>query len=149
MATGRWYKCPVCGHQESKWPPMFCALQGLSEQRVASCPDCHTNMQLHLAYAFALGVGKTDAVALASFLPKSPPKWDNNGREVTFYPFLVIVKVSSGEELAWLPYFHIVKDPKKQTEVCRYGQWAPFMGLTLFEDVLGQARSAGYLDIGG
>jgi hypothetical protein len=124
---------------------MFSALRRLAQHQMPACPQCQQPMQLHLTYAFALGVTKRDALALAAFLPADPPKWDDQGRVVTFYPFLVVVERAPSERAAWLPYFHVVRDPTTQKVVSKYGQWAPFLGLALFEDLLVQARKAGYL----
>lgn len=145
MATGRWYKCAACGHHEPKWPPMFSALQRLAQKQMPACPKCQQTMQLHLSYAFALGITERDAIALAAFLPAVPPKWKDQAREVTFYPFLAIVERTGGERAAWLPYFHVVIDPTTKKVVSKYGQWAPFIRLALVEDLLAQAREAGYL----
>ena len=92
-----------------------------------------------------MGIGDADAVALAGFLPTSCPTWKDNGRDVTFYPFMIVVERSNNERAFWLPYFHVIRDPAKSKPICKYGQWAPFMRVDLFEDVLRQARSAGYL----
>jgi len=78
-----------------------------------------------------------------SFLPKPPPQWQDGDRDVIFYPFLVILERDGTERAAWLPYFHVVRSGKKT--VRKYGQWAPFMSIGLFEDLLRQAHEAGYL----
>jgi hypothetical protein len=122
---------------------MFPALLGLTEHHMPGCTACPGEMQLHLSFAFALGITVKDAVAVAGFLLKPLPEWGDGGRKVTFYPFLVIVERPGKGRAAWLPYFHVAQDAKRS--VCKYGQWAPFIGLDLFEDVLQQARQAGYL----
>ena len=100
-------------------------------------------MHLHLTFDFALGATGKDTVAIASFLPKPPPQWQDGDRDVIFYPFLVILERDGTERAAWLPYFHVVRSGKKT--VRKYGQWAPFMSIGLFEDLLRQAHEAGYL----
>jgi hypothetical protein len=143
MATGRWYKCP-CGYQRPKQPALLGALQNLAKKKMPPCPNCQTSMELHLKFDLALGAKGKDAVGLASFFPSSV-QWENAGHQVDFYPFLVILKRSNGKHAVWLPYFHRDRDPKKSKPVIKYGQWAPFMELQLFEDLLGQARQAGLL----
>jgi hypothetical protein len=55
-------------------------------------------------------------------VPDEPVKWpDKSGREVTFYPFLVITE-GKGERVAWLPYWHVVRGKGVQQK--KYGQWA-------------------------
>ena len=71
---------------------------------------------------------------LDAFLPDEPVTWsDKSGREVTFYPFLVITE-GKGERVAWLPYWHVVRG--KDVEQKKYGQWAPSMDLSTFEELV-------------
>ncbi len=70
MATGRWYRCDACGHQEPKWPSMFSALQLLTQRKLPACPRCQAEMRLHLNFNLALGATERDVVILASFLPE-------------------------------------------------------------------------------
>ena len=142
MATARVYVCPNCGRQP-EWPSLFAALQRLAEGCITPCPKCRTGMQLQLTFDFALGATGKDTVAIASFLPKPPPQWKDADRDVILYPFLVILEREETKRAAWLPYFHVVRSDKKTT--CKYGQWAPFMDITLFEDLLRQAHEAGHL----
>jgi hypothetical protein len=66
------------------------------------------------------------------------------GGTVTFYLFLIVTKREGRDKAVWLPYWHVTQDGEKKT--IKYGQWAPFMDMELFEDLLSQARSAGYLN---
>jgi hypothetical protein len=97
---------------------------------------------LHLSFDFALGVQDKNAEVLASFYPHQPEDW--RGGTVTFYPFLIVTKREGRDKAVWLPYWHVTQDGEKKT--IKYGQWAPFMDMELFEDLLSQARSAGYLN---
>ncbi len=100
-------------------------------------------MQLHLSFLWGLDAGTFECVVLDAFLPDEPTKWpDKNGREVTFYPFLVITKGKTGR-VAWMPYWHVVRG--KDQEKKKYGQWAPSMDLSTFEELVAKARKKGYL----
>src|SRR4051812_26409943 len=102
MATGRWYKCGACGHRDPKWPSMYVALRKLVTGELPECPRCRAVMQLHLNYPFALGAGAADAIAVDGFLPDPCPTWQDQGRDVTFYPFLVIVEQANSGRAIWL-----------------------------------------------
>jgi hypothetical protein len=109
------------------------------------CRCCGASTDLHLSFDFALGVQDNNAKVLGSFYPRPPEDWtDSSGRTVTFYPFLIVTKREERDQAVWLPYWHVVRDGKKKT--LKYGQWAPFMDMKLFEDLLSQARNAGYLN---
>ena len=97
---------------------------------------------LHLSFDFALGVQDKNAEVLASFYPHQPEDW--RGGTVTFYPFLIVTKREGRDKAVWLPYWHVTQDGEKKT--IKYGQWAPFMDMEFFEDLLSQTRSAGYLN---
>jgi hypothetical protein len=72
---------------------------------------------------------------------------DQQGRRVTFWPFLVFTQRDGRERAVWLPYWHTIEDGG--TRISRYGQWAPFMDGHLFTNLLDQARAAGYLEAQG
>lgn len=155
MATGRWYSCPNC--QRKEWAgSLFQALKWLvkktDEHRLGDeclkedgtlCLKCKSSLQLELKFDFALGAKGKEVTALASFLPDPLPEWkDDNKQRVVFYPFLVITEGEFGKAV-WLPYFHVVGDEKPRV---KYGQWAPYMGIGLFESLLKQARDRGFLE---
>jgi hypothetical protein len=86
-----------------------------------------------------------NAEVLASFYPHQLERWcDSGGRKVTFYPFLIVTKREERDQAVWLPYWHVVRNGEKVNR--KYGQWAPFMDMKLFEDLLSKARDAGYLN---
>jgi len=103
-------------------------------------------MHLNLSFDFALGASGKNSVVIASFYPHSPEQWWEESRErtVTFCPFLVVTKREGRDQAIWLPYWHLIQDDEKVNH--KYGQWAPLMDLKLFEDLLTQARCAGFLD---
>ena len=103
--------------------------------------DCST-----LSFDFALDVPDKNAEVLASFLPDllKDPWPDSHRRTVTFYPFLVVAKREGRDQAAWLPYWHVIQDGERKSR--KYGQWAPFMDMKLFEGLLTQARNAGFLN---
>jgi hypothetical protein len=64
---------------------------------------------------------------------------------VTFYPFLVVTERKGRDQAVWLPYWHVVGDGEENRK--KYGQWAPFMDMKLFRDLLAQPRDEGYLNL--
>jgi len=142
MATGRFHVCPKCG--EKYWAAsLFDSLLAVALGKLPACTKCATSAALHLSFAWGFDAGTFQSIVLDAFLPDEPVKWtDKSGREVTFYPFLVITE-GKGERVAWLPYWHVVRG--KGGEQKKYGQWAPCMDLGTFEELVAKARSKGYL----
>lgn len=143
MATERFYLCPKCG-RKSRPGLLFDALLAVALGELHTCDQCGTNVALHLSFPWGLDAGPFKCVVLDAFLPDEPVRWsDKNGREVTFYPFLVILGGEGGRE-AWLPYWHIVRG--KGQEQKKYGQYAPDMDLSTFQELLTKAQTKGYLE---
>jgi hypothetical protein len=121
-------------------------VKAVADNRKPECRRYGTSTTLHLTFDFALGVQDKDAEVLASFHPCPPEDWClvSGKRTVTFYPFLVVTKREGGDRAVWLPYWHVVGDGEKVER--KYGQWAPFMDMELFEDLLAQARNKSFLN---
>jgi hypothetical protein len=66
------------------------------------------------------------------FLPNRQQMCDD-GTE--YFPFLVIGVSDDNITKIWTPYWHRLKDGQ-----LRYGQWAPYMVLETFKDLVDQAR---------
>jgi hypothetical protein len=144
MATRYTFQCPACKKETKRKETLFGALRAVSEQNLPVC-YCGASTTLHLSFDFALNASGKNSVVLASFYPDPLETWLNSfGRTVTFYPFLVVTKREGRDQAVWLPYWHGVRDGEK--ERYKYGQWAPFMDMELFEDLLTQARNAGFLN---
>ncbi len=143
MTTRHTFRCPACGG-ETRVSTLFGALKAVAEHSEPACRLCGASTALHLSFALALGVGDKDAEVLASFYPHPPEDWPDSGRTVTFYPFLVVTQREGRDRAVWLPYWHVVRDGEKEN--LKYGQWAPFMDMKLFEDLLAQAHNAGFLE---
>ena len=143
MATERFHLCPKCGRKS--WAgSLFDSLHAVALGNLHTCAQCATNMLLHLSFAWGLDAGAFQCVVLDAFLPDEPGMWpDKTGRKVTFYPFLVITEGKNGR-VAWLPYWHVVRG--KGQEQKKYGQWAPSMDLSTFEELVAKARAKGYLE---
>ena len=128
---------------------MFQALKQLVKSQPRPCSSCGTLTELLLNFNFALGVQTRETASRAGYLPRhSLPTWQENDSNVTFYPFLIIVenKSEAWGEAAWLPYFHLI-DGSKSKPVIKYGQWAPYLGIELFSDLLAQAMNDGHLKL--
>lgn len=142
MATDRFHLCPKCG-QKSWAGSLFDSLLSVATGKTYPCPKCGGSCPLHLSFAFGLDATGGQCVVLDAFLPDEPVKWPGNaGREVVFYPFLVITDGEGGRGV-WLPYWHVVRGDGAESK--KYGQWAPFMDLSTFDELVAKARAKGYL----
>ena len=144
MASKTFYKCGE-GHKTGLGNPVLQALRDFSESKpMSNCPVCGSPRGLYRVFAFGLGAGSPECKVLDAFLPRDPPSWQEDGKWVTFYPFLVVMEYTGKKAQAfWLPYWHTVEGTA--TRETKYGQWAPFMDEPLFKDLLAQARERGYL----
>jgi hypothetical protein len=119
-------------------------VKAVAEHNKPECRRCGDSTVLHLSFDFALDVPHKKTEVLASYHPDPLEQWcDSGGRKVMFYPFLVVMKREERDQAVWLPYWHVVRDGEKDN--FKYGQWAPFMDMKLFKDLLSQARDDGYL----
>ena len=143
MTTHHYFRCPGCG-EETRKSRLFDAVKNVAEDNKPACRSCGASTDLHLSFDLALCVQDKDAKVLASFYPHQLEEWPCEGRTVTFYPFLIVTEREGRDRAVWLPYWHVVRDGGKDNP--KYGQWAPFMDMELFEDLLSQARNDGFLN---
>lgn len=144
MATTRRWRCAKCNSAEPVGR-LFDALLAISESRPPKCDSCHTPHELRMEFELGLDASHPRCVVLDAFVPTHLGTWpDGAGNKVTFYPFLVVVRRLGRGMAVWLPYWHLVEGSHR---IMKYGQWAPFMDLHLFEALLLQARDKGYFDI--
>ena len=123
---------------------MLDSLKAVATSRSVPCSKCKRQLQLHLEFPFAFDATGGQCTVKDAFMLDDPPKWtDSKGQIVTYCPFLVITETSGNEMSAWLPYWHIVEGSEKKKD--KYGQWAPLMDLTTFEELLKKAKAKGYL----
>jgi hypothetical protein len=141
VTTHHTFRCLEC-EEEPRKSTLFGAVKAVADHSEPACHRCGASTSLHLSFDFALGVQDKNAEVLANFYPHQPEDWQ--GGTVTFYLFLIVTKREGRDKAVWLPYWHVTQDGEKKT--IKYGQWAPFMDMELFEDLLSQARSAGYLN---
>jgi len=143
MATIYEYQCPRCGVRSCR-AKMFDVLRAFARQGHAPACSCGGPSTLRLTFDFQLGAGPFPCEVVAAFLPDTPASWDDGqGNRVVFYPFLVVTHAPDGERSVWLPYWHEVHEPG-QTRT-PFGQWAPFMGVTHFAELVAKAQAAGLL----
>ena len=142
MATKRIWECKSCKDTHSAGS-MFDALRDFSKSR--KCPECKMGTRnLRLIFDFGLNASHSNCSVLASFSHKNPISWkDKDGSKVEFFPFLVILHRHGKEKAVWMPYWHLVH--KKKRTIKKYGQWAPFMDLKLYKNLLHQAQHSGFL----
>lgn len=145
MATKLHFECSECGHTRNA-NRLFSALKAVADGSEPECPTCGSSEELHLRFDFALGAGGKDSSVIGSYYPDEPVFWENRvrGEHIVFYPFLVITERPRHERGVWLPYWHVIRDGDGRT--LKYGQWAPFMDASIYENLLDQARSAGMLE---
>ena len=144
MATDAYFQCTKC--PDFSYPGMFEGLRAIAEGRVTPCSKCGANRNFHLDFSFATdGSTSRRCKVINAFVPSARPKWKQGKETVEFFPFLVFLEQEEPYDRGvWLPYWH-VKGPKGCTRPV-YGQWAPFMDLDLYNDLVAQARAAGCLE---
>jgi hypothetical protein len=146
MATEWAFHCRRCQKKTQAKTLLYDALLELSKS-ANNCQECGQAQELHLAFDFGLEAGRRECTVLDVFVPSEPPSWPKqDGKRVTFFPFLVAVEqcIDGNKSRAfWLPYWHIEQaaDGARHT---KYGQWAPFMDDDLLESLVQQARRKGY-----
>lgn len=140
MATQSWLECSACTIPPP-WAPLFDQLKQIADGERCSCGE---PLRLTLKFAFALGAGRNACTVVAAFRPRTTTglTWQNAGEQVEFFPFLVLTTDPTETEAAWLPYWHVTTGTRK---VLKYGQFAPYMDMHIFIDLLNQARQAGCL----
>ena len=143
MTTRHKFRCPECPVETRKQSRLFDAVKAVADHSEPACRRCGAPTALHLSFDLALGVQDKNAEVLASYYPDRPEAWsdESSGRTVTFYPFLVVTEREGRDQAVWLPYWHVVQTGEKEN--LKYGQWAPFMDMELFEDLLAQAHDDG------
>ena len=140
MATIRQFICDTC--KPANAGNLFEALRKIATTRSLPCPRCGNPLRLRLKFNFGLNAKHSDCTVLAAFTPQRREKWkDENGNPVEYYPFLVFLKRHGRETAVWLPYWHLVTTKKRV--IRKYGQWAPFMDMHLFRNIMRQARQRG------
>lgn len=143
MATKRFYRCVTCNSAEGVGS-LFQALQSVVENTISRCKKCDGRREVVLEFSHGLGIGQRECRVLSAYLPSQNISWGSSSREVSFFPFLVVLDVPKDNfHAVWLPYWHVIKDVSGVKH--RYGQWAPFIGEEYFEDLLRQANRDGYL----
>jgi len=140
MATKFKFICSVCS-TSTKSGKMITALRQLAEQKMPTC--CSQPQNLSMQFDFAFGVNRDPFHAVAAYLPNPIPQWHDGNSVVDFSSFLVVLQREDGSNQSiWLPYWHIVTANGKTKH--KYGQWAPFMRIDLFSQLVGKAVDAGY-----
>lgn len=138
MATVRKFVCSKCDPVHAG--NLFKALYALATTGTPVCPNCGRRRRLTLTFDFGLNASHSKCTVLAAVLPETIRSWKlKNGARVRFYPFLVVLKRHGRGRAVWMPYWHLVG--KGRTPIMKYGQWAPFMDLELFQSLLARARS--------
>ena len=146
MATRRFLVCAQCGPSPGRGK-LFDVLLARAREQPLLCSKCGALATLRLKFAFGLNGADSECTVRDCFVPRVLESWkERDGRDVTFYPFLVIVQRHGRELAAWLPYWHVVD--RAHRPVTKYGQWAPFMDFHLFADLLSQARAKGHFTDG-
>lgn len=143
MATQRYYCCTNVNCKKEFWiPRLFDALLSKSEMKEQTCPECSAPTKIRLKFPFGLDAGEHVSEVLDAFT--SQQSWDDsNGDKVTFCPFIVVTRdVINSTKCIWMPYWHTV-DKNGQKKI-KYGQWAPYMDLELFNKLYKQALDKGY-----
>lgn len=147
MATERHWICSTCDSRE--WAGrLFDVLREVSAGAQSPCATCGAVRTLELVLPFGVGAGPHRGKVLDVFLPEDIRSWrDEKNNLVEYFPFLVMVEsLAEGYVSAWMPYWHLVTDGGGRIER-KYGQWAPFMDLESFANLVLKARTKGYSEL--
>jgi DNA-directed RNA polymerase subunit RPC12/RpoP len=134
--AAQYYYCTQCHKKISTFQRLFDALYEFSKSDPENCPVCGSVRELHVSLDFQLGVGDGDFKVVHAFLPEKLESWlGEEEEEVTYYPFLVVLRgAQESKQFYWMPYWHVVgKD-------ARYGQHALCLDHTQFESLVAQAQ---------
>lgn len=147
MSSKPTYMCTSCGRMD-RAGSLLDALTEVANNVVASCLTCGSKRQLKLAFPFAFGASGGACTVLDCFMPAQPDEWTGPeaGRVFSFRPFLVVLEHDTGERSAWWPYWHVDSTAYPYRERKKYGQWASIVSLKTTEDLLSQARKAGFFN---
>ncbi len=141
MSTNKIFRCEKCKDQRYVGE-LFSALLSITRNETFKCLKCEGCYRIHLNFQFALGVNQNEGEVIAAYLPDKLDQWTNKGDEITYYPFLVVLKYNYGKEI-WLPYWHVIKRGDKLLK--RYGQWAPVIRMNDFMEMTDRAKSENYI----
>jgi hypothetical protein len=143
MATDQTYICQ-CGKKPVDDVLLFDALLNIANSRKPVCNTCDATKELDLTFHFRLGGGEPQCRVLAVYSPIGPTSaWTEAGETITFHPFLVILEDSDEGRKFWLPYWHTAERGGNTRRM--YGQFAPFLSVDTFKNLLVQAHRDGYL----
>ena len=133
--TTQYFCCTQCHRETFASLKLFETLYEFTKANTKNCPACGGVQELHVSLDFQLGVGDGDFKVVHAFLPEKLESWlGEEEEEVTFYPFLVVLESSGGNQFNWMPYWHVVgKD-------ARFGQHALCLGQAQFESLVAQAQ---------
>ena len=136
MATKRYCSCPKCHKRTHSSGLLFDTLLNFPRS-LLGCPCGETN-ELLLLPPFSLGAGGKCFKVLDVFYESV--SWRNEGKQVTFYPFLIVLEDTENKDhKIWLPYWHVEESKRK------FGERAPWMDADLFTALLAKAHARGYL----
>lgn len=149
MSSKYTYDCTSCARKDRP-ASLLDALVEVAEHRVKRCPDCASARLLNLQFQFAFGASGSACTVLDCFTPVQLDEWrgPQAGHVITFRPFLVVLEHDNdpGEQSAWWPYWHVDSTESPHNERKKYGQWASIMSVKTTEELLSQARKAGFFN---
>jgi len=145
MATDWVFVCPKCNNSE--WDRLFDTLKNWANDVRHKCSECQTESEIHLTFDFSLGAGPYSCKVLDVFLPDKIRSWPEDGKQIEYYPFLVIVESLDPEEgymSVWSPYWHLKYSAGENPQII-YGQYASHLDLESFASLVKKASAKGYL----
>jgi hypothetical protein len=118
---------------------LFDTLYNSPKMAPEECPACGGTRELRVHLDFQLGAGDGDFKVISALLPSKLESWSGEeGEEVTFYPFLVVLEGGAeSKQFCWMPCWH---DVGKEA---RYGQHAVGLDHAQFDRFIAQVHEKG------
>jgi hypothetical protein len=134
--TAQYFYCNPCRKKCVVHQKLFDTLNNFSKVSPEECPDCGQPLELHLGLDFQLGIGDGDFTVVHAFVPEKLESWlGEEEEEVTFYPFLVVLRrAGEARQFFWMPHWHVTGRD------ARYGQHAPCLDQAQFDSLVAQAQ---------
>lgn len=133
--SAQYFYCSQCHKKYPTHQKLFDTLFDFTRQSPDACPTCGGSRDLHLNLDFQLGMGDGDFTVLTAVLPEHLESWlGEEAEEVTFYPFVVILRSAQGQQFCWMPYWHVTG------KEARYGQHAVCLESSQFDSLMAQVQ---------
>ena len=133
--AAQFFYCTQCHKKYPTHHKLFDTLYAFTKSAPEPCPVCGGVRELQVNLDFQLGAGDSHYKVVSALLPEKLESWlGEEEEEVTFYPFLVVLETSEGQQYCWMPYWHVTG------KEARYGQHAVCLDKRQLASLIEQAE---------